>query len=124
LAAESTPPSPTTDDVSPGSGGGSIKILINGVRKIYYAPVPTPPEDNAPPAKRPVLEWVFGYRGADAARNLWVLEKGGELVYYVGAVVVVYHRMDETQRHYTGHTEDIQCLDIHPQVFKEDISNI
>jgi hypothetical protein len=52
----------------------------------------------------------------EQARNLWVLEKGGELVYYVGAVVVIYHRMDETQRHYTGHTEDIQCMDIHPQV--------
>jgi microtubule-associated protein-like 1/2 len=52
----------------------------------------------------------------EQARNLWVLEKGGELVYYVGAFVVIYHRMDETQRHYTGHTEDIQCMDIHPQV--------
>ena len=72
LVADSTPPSPSsresTDDVSPGGGGGgTIKILINGVRKIYYAPVPPPPEDNAPPAKRPVLEWVFGYRGADQA---------------------------------------------------------
>jgi hypothetical protein len=70
LVADSTPPSPSsresTDDVSPG-GGGTIKILINGVRKIYYAPVPPPPEDNTPPTKRPVLEWVFGYRGADQA---------------------------------------------------------
>ena len=73
LVADSTPPSASsresTDDVSPGGGGsgGTIKILINGVRKIYYAPVPPPPEDNAPPTKRPVLEWVFGYRGADQA---------------------------------------------------------
>jgi microtubule-associated protein-like 1/2 len=50
------------------------------------------------------------------ARNLWVLEKGGELVYYTGTVVIIYHRMEETQRHYTGHTEDVTCLDVHPQV--------
>ena len=47
------------------------------------------------------------------SRNLWVLEKG-ELVYYVGAVAVVYNRMDERQRHYRGHTEDISCMDLHP----------
>ena len=42
-----------------------------------------------------------------------MLEKG-ELVYYVGAVAVVYNRMDERQRHYRGHTEDISCMDLHP----------
>jgi microtubule-associated protein-like 1/2 len=61
-------------------------------------------------------KWWQELAGLEQVRNLWVLEKGGELVFYVGAVVVIYHRMDETQRHYTGHTEDIQCMDIHPQV--------
>ena len=42
-----------------------------------------------------------------------MLEKG-ELVYYVGAVAVIYNRMDEKQRHYRGHSEDIQCMDLHP----------
>jgi hypothetical protein len=97
LVADSTPPSPSsresTDDVSPGGGGGggTIKILINGVRKIYYAPVPPPPEDNAPPAKRPVLEWVFGYRGADQAslancRNFARGTSGKIIVYRMYAV--------------------------------------
>ena len=115
-AATESPVLRDTDSPGTAAAGGSIKILINGVRKIYYPPMPAPPEDLSPPGRRPVLEWVFGYRGADQTRNLWVLEKGGELVYYVGAVVVIYHRMEEWQRHYTGHSEDIQCLDVHPQV--------
>lgn len=49
----------------------------------------------------------YGYRGADSRRNLWVLPTG-ELLYYVAAVAVMYDRDEESQRHYTGHTEDIQ----------------
>lgn len=49
----------------------------------------------------------YGYRGFDSRRNLWVLPTG-ELLYYVAAVAVMYDRDEESQRHYTGHTEDIQ----------------
>ena len=91
---------------------GAIKILINGSRRTFYAPSNCPPDPESPGSKL-ALEWVYGYRGSDQARNLWVLEKG-ELVYYVGAVAVVYNRMDEKQRHYRGHTEDISCMDLHP----------
>lgn len=49
----------------------------------------------------------YGYRGTDSRRNLWVLPTG-ELLYYVAAVAVMYDRDEESQRHYTGHTEDIQ----------------
>ena len=92
---------------------GKIKILIKGVRKIYHVPDSLPPEDNSPPDQNMDLEWVYGYRGTDQDKNLWVLEKG-ELVYFVGAVVVIYSRMDEKQRIYQGHDEDILCMDIHP----------
>ena len=107
----------------------SIKILINGARKIFYPPSQPPRDPGSPGAAKLGLEWVYGYRGSDQnrsgegsssghyhttlSRNLWVLEKG-ELVYYVGAVAVVYNRMDERQRHYRGHTEDISCMDLHP----------
>ena len=94
------------------TGAGSIKILINGARKIFYAPHDHP-QDPGVPGHKLGLEWVFGYRGADQNKNLWVLEKG-ELVYYVGAIAIIYNRMDEAQRHYRGHTEDIQCMDLHP----------
>lgn len=53
----------------------------------------------------------YGYRGTDSRRNLWVLPTG-ELLYYVAAVAVMYDRDEETQRHYTGHTEDIQWYQI------------
>lgn len=49
----------------------------------------------------------YGYRGTDSRRNLWVLPTG-ELLYFVAAVAVLYDRDEESQRHYTGHTEDIQ----------------
>ena len=68
-------------------------------------------EDTELPAGRLFLDWVYGYRGVDSAKNLFVLDKG-ELLYYVAAVAVVYNRMDEQQRHYIGHTEDIQCMDL------------
>uniref|UniRef100_T1GP14 WD repeat-containing protein 55 homolog n=1 Tax=Megaselia scalaris TaxID=36166 RepID=T1GP14_MEGSC len=54
-----------------------------------------------------------GYRGIDARRNLWVLPSG-ELLYYVAAVAILLDRDEEAQRHYTGHTEDIMCMDVHP----------
>ncbi|KAL6958258.1 hypothetical protein U1Q18_045612 [Sarracenia purpurea var. burkii] len=43
----------------------------------------------------------------DSRRNLWVLPTG-ELMYYVAAVAVLYDRDEDAQRHYIGHTEDIQ----------------
>lgn len=49
----------------------------------------------------------YGYRGIDTRRNLWVLPTG-ELLYYVAAVAVLYDRDEDSQRHYIGHTEDIQ----------------
>ncbi|PSN34146.1 Echinoderm microtubule-associated-like protein [Blattella germanica] len=55
----------------------------------------------------------YGYRGTDSKRNLWVLPTG-EMLYFVGAVAVLYDRDEDTQRHYIGHTEDIQCMDLHP----------
>jgi len=32
----------------------------------------------------------------------------GELLYFVAAVAVLYDRDEDSQRHYIGHTEDIQ----------------
>jgi len=99
-------------DLRETDSAGNIKILINGARKIYHAPN-TLPKDSSHPGAKLALEWVYGYRGADQNKNLWVLEKG-ELIYYVGAVAIIYNRMDEKQRHYRGHNEDIQCMDLHP----------
>ncbi|XP_063236726.1 echinoderm microtubule-associated protein-like CG42247 [Bacillus rossius redtenbacheri] len=90
-----------------------VKVTIRGVRRTFYPPLHHPPYDNSPPDKRLQLNWVFGYRGTDSRRNLWVLPTG-EMLYFVSAVAVLYDRDEESQRHYVGHTEDIQCMDLHP----------
>ncbi|XP_073970787.1 doublecortin-domain-containing echinoderm-microtubule-associated protein isoform X4 [Rhodnius prolixus] len=90
-----------------------VRLTIKGMRRTFYPPVHHPPQDNSPPEKRLILDWVYGYRGIDSRRNLWVLPTS-ELLYFVAAVAVLYDRDEESQRHYTGHTEDIQCMDLHP----------
>ncbi|KAK7574062.1 hypothetical protein V9T40_011253 [Parthenolecanium corni] len=90
-----------------------IRITIKGMRRTFYPPLHHPIQDNSPPEKRLILNWVHGYRGIDSKRNLWVLPTG-EIMYYVAAVAVLYDRDEDAQRHYIGHTEDIQCMDLHP----------
>ncbi|GAB6029719.1 hypothetical protein CHUAL_005440 [Chamberlinius hualienensis] len=51
--------------------------------------------------------------GHDTHLNLSLLPTG-ELLYFVAAVAVLYDRSKHRQRHYTGHTEDIHCLTVHP----------
>ncbi|KAM7358916.1 doublecortin-domain-containing echinoderm-microtubule-associated protein [Cochliomyia hominivorax] len=89
------------------------KVTIRGLRRTFYPPAHHAPADNTPPDKKLQLQWVHGYRGIDARRNLWVLPSG-ELLYYVAAVAVLLDRDEDAQRHYTGHTEDIMCMDVHP----------
>lgn len=86
-----------------------IKMNIRGIRRTFYPPAQQTQIDNAPPDKKLQLKWVHGYRGRDTHKNLWVLPSG-ELLYYVAAVAILYDRDEETQRHYTGHTEDIMRL--------------
>ncbi|KAI4501676.1 hypothetical protein M0802_003011 [Mischocyttarus mexicanus] len=89
------------------------RVTIRGLRRSFYPPTRLPPVDNSPPDKKLQLEWVYGYRGTDTRRNLWVLPSG-ELLYYVAAVAVLFDREENAQRHYIGHTEDITCMEIHP----------
>ncbi|KAH1003387.1 hypothetical protein HUJ05_011311 [Dendroctonus ponderosae] len=90
-----------------------IRVTIKGLRRTFYPPSHHAPMDNSPPEKKMLLEWVYGYRGTDSRKNLWVLPTG-ELLYYVAAIAVMFDRDEDTQRHYLGHTEDIQCMDLHP----------
>ncbi|XP_060529282.1 echinoderm microtubule-associated protein-like CG42247 isoform X2 [Cylas formicarius] len=90
-----------------------VRVTVKGLRRTFYPPIHHAPMDNTPPEKKMMLEWVYGYRGTDSRKNLWVLPTG-ELLYFVAAVAVMFDRDEETQRHYIGHTEDIQCMDLHP----------
>ena len=61
------------------------------------------------------IEWIYGYRGRDASGgpNIFSL-KTGEICYSVAAAAILYHIEAHTQRHYMGHTEDIDCMAMHP----------
>ncbi|VVC95369.1 unnamed protein product [Leptidea sinapis] len=65
-----------------------MRVTIRGLRRTFYPPIHHPPIDNSPPEKKLQLDWVYGYRGFDSKRNLWVLPTG-ELLYYVAAVAVI-----------------------------------
>ncbi|XP_076833613.1 echinoderm microtubule-associated protein-like 1 isoform X2 [Brachyhypopomus gauderio] len=65
------------------------------------------------PPKKLKLDWVYGYRGRDCRCNLYLLPTG-ETVYFIASVVVLYNVDEQLQRHYTGHTDDIKCLAVHP----------
>ncbi len=96
-------------------GTDPIKLTIKGDRKFFWPPSDGYRKILAKPKGNLVLDWVYGCRGGlDVAKNLWIL-KSGELVYFVSNVVVIYNRLKETQKHYTGHTEEIMCMDVHPE---------
>ncbi|KAI3362845.1 hypothetical protein L3Q82_001894 [Scortum barcoo] len=59
------------------------------------------------------LQFVHGYRGYDCRNNLYYTQ-GGEVLYHVAAVGVVYNRQLHSQRFYLGHDDDILSLSIHP----------
>ena len=67
------------------------------------------------PSVTPSLEWTYGYRGKDSRSNLYSLPTG-EICYYVSSLAVLYNPESQTQRHYRGHTDDIECLAPHPQL--------
>ncbi|XP_050411565.1 echinoderm microtubule-associated protein-like CG42247 isoform X2 [Patella vulgata] len=92
----------------------TTRIPVKGKAREFHAPsVPDPDDDGKEPNMNLTLDWVYGFRGRDVRDNLIVL-KTGEIVYYVGAVVVIYNRKDDTQRHYLGHNEEVTCIALHP----------
>lgn len=59
------------------------------------------------------LKCMCRYRGYDCRNNLYYTQ-GGEVLYHVAAVGVVYNRQLHSQRFYLGHDDDILSLSIHP----------
>ncbi|XP_033642081.1 echinoderm microtubule-associated protein-like 2 isoform X1 [Asterias rubens] len=93
-----------------------ITIDIHGQTRQFLSPSNVDPRQvnrDTAPNKRLKLDWVYGYRGFEHRNNLFVVPSG-ELLYYVGAVAVLYDKDADRQRHYTGHNEDIQSIAVHP----------
>ncbi|CAK1582473.1 unnamed protein product [Parnassius mnemosyne] len=96
---------------------GSMRMFLRGRPVVLYGPSDLdgldPGKVAPPPQNKLKLEWVYGYRGKDCRNNLYLLPTG-EIVYFVAAVVVLLNVEEQCQRHYTGHTDDVKCLSIHP----------
>ncbi|RVE43289.1 hypothetical protein evm_012048 [Chilo suppressalis] len=96
---------------------GSMRMYLRGRPVVLYGPSDHDAMDPAkvapPPQNKLKLEWVYGYRGKDCRSNLYLLPTG-EIVYFVAAVVVLFNVDEQCQRHYTGHTDDVKCLAVHP----------
>ena len=67
-------------------------------------------EDMKVPDNELKLEYVFGYRGHDSCRNVFKINKNEELLYYVACVCVILNPRIKTQRHFTKHKTDVQCI--------------
>jgi len=65
------------------------------------------------------LEWVYGYRGKDSRSNLYQLPTG-EIIYFIAATVILFNPDEHTQRHYTGHTDDVKVIDFYLPSFKSE----
>ena len=57
------------------------------------------------------LEWAYGCPQAECLEFIYPT---GELIYPVGAVIVMYNIESHSQRFYTGHTNLVTTLAIHP----------
>jgi len=96
---------------------GSVKMHLKGRPVMLYRPTDLELYDvNAPshlPEQSLELEWVYGYRGKDCRSNIHIVSTG-EIVYFTAAVVVLFDPLNQTQRHYKGHNDDVKSIAIHP----------
>jgi len=60
------------------------------------------------------LKYVYGYRGWDCRNNVGFASNAASVVYHVAGVGIVLNTDKNTQIHNTDHTDDILCLDVHP----------
>ena len=73
--------------------------------------VPTrPPENNREtPSANVVLDWVYGYN-SHSTRNAVYYSAKGLILYPAGAVCVIQNVAQNSQDHFTGHSDLVTCL--------------
>ena len=57
------------------------------------------------------MNWAYGCPQAESLKFLY---STGEMIYPTGSVIVLYSVESHSQRFYTGHTNEVTCLTIHP----------
>lgn len=102
----------STQTCSYNDDDGSLKLFLRGRPIVLHAPNDIKDSFDLAkvqpaPNKKLKLDWVYGYRGKDCRSNLYQLPTG-EMAYFVAAVVVLYNVDEQSQRHYTAHTDDIK----------------
>mmetsp|Transcript_11585 Transcript_11585/g.38112 ORF Transcript_11585/g.38112 Transcript_11585/m.38112 type:complete len:159 (+) Transcript_11585:180-656(+) len=83
-------------------------------RSVEYGFLETSYAAHEKPSNTLQLDFVYGYRGNDARHNLFYTVEG-LVVYHAGATGVVYDSAEHQQQFFTGHTDDIVCLAMHPE---------
>ena len=61
------------------------------------------------------LKYVYGYRGWDCRNNLGFASNSAHVAYHVAGVGIVLNTDTNTQIHNIDHSDDILCLDVHPE---------
>lgn len=59
------------------------------------------------------LDYVYGYRSKDCRNNVKYL-KSGSIVYNAAALGVTLDPSQNIQRFYNKHSDDVLCIDVHP----------
>ena len=96
------------------------KISGNLDSKPWKSAIREPPKWEEPPNLGKVcdqsleLNYVYGYRGWDCRNNIGFASNPAHIVYHVAGVGIVLNTDSNTQIHNTDHSDDILCLDIHP----------
>lgn len=57
--------------------------------------------------------WVYGYQSEKARNNVRYTSRG-DIVYHIGRYSIVYNIENHEQTIFTGHSNEIQCLAMHP----------
>jgi len=75
----------------------------------FLAPTRVPDQPRDLPRHNVRLQWAYGFNGHSSRQSMMYSAKG-EVVYGAGGLVVVQDILNNTQRHFTAHTDVITCM--------------
>jgi len=78
------------------------------------APTEVPTGLNVPPQDDLKLKYVHGFNGHYSICRNNLLKRDEEIIFNVAGVITLHNVNDNTQRHFTEHTEDVTAVAIHP----------
>ena len=67
-----------------------------------------------PPDSTLRLNWIYGYE-SEKCRNSVRYTASGDVLYTCGHYIIVYDMKNHKQHYFTGHTEEVLSLCMHPK---------